>query len=169
MKRVLVCHDGSEEASSGVLEYVGSLGEPAQITLFHVLEQVPPGLLEHQGSEDPKAEEALERGGKEKQRQWIEERTAKVDPILRAVAGRLQEVSPHAKGPELKIVPSYEMNDFLPLLHEEVSSQPYDEMVILHHAHSWWKRVLHRTESDLVPKKFHDLPVRVVECPSSAD
>ncbi|GAB4279385.1 MAG: hypothetical protein Kow0092_35160 [Deferrisomatales bacterium] len=165
MKRILACHDGSEEASRGLVDFVKAQGEPVHVTVFHVLEHFPPGLLEHEGSEIPEEKEALERQVEERRRRWIAERSAAVEPTLRAVVGELEELSPRGETPELKIVPSYVVNDFLPLLQDEVDTGRYDEVVVVHHPHSWWKQFLHRTETERVSKKLHNVSVRVVECP----
>lgn len=71
--RLLIALDDSD-ASRRAVKYVGQIvgrRRGYRICLVHVLQPLPPALLEHGGSEDPAKEACLQRELKAEQRRWI--------------------------------------------------------------------------------------------------
>jgi len=91
--RILVAVDDSDHATRA-LRYVGTMLRDTRdmhVTLFHVLRPMPRELLEHGGSEDPRAESHLADNLKKEQENWIKSESLVEYPILvkaRDVFGR---------------------------------------------------------------------------------
>ena len=82
--RILIAVDDSGHAARA-LRYVGTLlrdMRDAHVTLFHVLRPMPRELLEHGGSEDPRAEARLADNLKKEQEDWIKSESLVEYPIL---------------------------------------------------------------------------------------
>jgi hypothetical protein len=164
MKRVLACHDGSETATEGLLDYLRSQDQPAEVTIFHVMEPFPPSLLEHEGSEDPRGEEMLERRMEERRRAWAVEALSKSNRAFQPLLRKLRDLGQKGHLASLKIVPSYTPDDVLLFLKLEASSEPYEEVLIVHHSDSWVDQFLKRTTADRVRKELKSQNVRIVRC-----
>jgi nucleotide-binding universal stress UspA family protein len=82
--RILVAVDGSKSSTRAV-KFVGRLlrATPAvSVTLFHVLNPLPPVLREHGGSEDPVREEQLGRQLSKARKSWYRNEQKLESPIL---------------------------------------------------------------------------------------
>lgn len=82
--RVLVAVDGSKDSTKAV-KYVGRLLHAVpgiSVTLFHVLDPLPPMLREHGGSEDPIREEQLGRQLRKDQQAWYGKEQQLESPVL---------------------------------------------------------------------------------------
>lgn len=82
--RVLVAVDGSRDSTKAV-KYVGRLLRAVpgiNVTVFHVLDPLPPMLREHGGSEDPIREEQLGRQLRHDQQAWYGKEQKLESPVL---------------------------------------------------------------------------------------
>ncbi len=156
MKKILICHDGHEITTKGTIDYVKGLKEPCFITLFHVLEPVPPELQEHGGTEEEAEETRKARVA------WISENSAKVRANLERCKKKIEEIT--GSKVEIKIVPSFMINDFIPLLEEELKAEHYDEVVIIHHTDSWLRNLLDETWAGKAEKAISGVKLTIVRC-----
>lgn len=82
--RILVAVDGSRDSLRAV-KYVGRLLSSVRavdVTLFHVLNPLPPILREHGGSEDPVREEQLGQQLRNARKDWYRKEQRVESPIL---------------------------------------------------------------------------------------
>lgn len=133
-----------------------------ELTIFHVLDPFPPVLLEHEGSEDPDEEEALEARMEERRRAWTMEHLGRANRAFQPLAERIREAG--GATPSLKIVPSYLPEDLVALLKLETGSQDYDEVLVVHHPESWFKTFLSRTTADRMRDEVAAADLRIVDC-----
>jgi hypothetical protein len=163
MRRILACHDGSEEATQGVAEFLRSGGEVADLTLFHVLAPVPPSLLEHEGSENPHGEERLAERLRERRTTWIRDKLEEANQAFRPILSGLRTIGKAENRVSLKLLPAADDEDFFTFLRGEVSSGEYDDVVIAHRSHSWLRNLLKRCTLERVKQELEGLEVRIVE------
>ncbi len=156
MKKILICHDGHEITTTGTIDYVKGLKEPCNITLFHVLEPVPPDLQEYGGTEEEAEETRRARIA------WISENSSRARGNLEKCRNAIEEAT--ANRVRIKIVPSYMVNDFLPLLEEELKADHYDEVVIIHHADSWIRNLLEETWAGKAKRTLSGVRLTIVRC-----
>jgi nucleotide-binding universal stress UspA family protein len=92
--RILIAIDGSENANRAIA-YAGRLLRNApecRVTLFHVLERLPPELLEHGGSENPRVLDRKEETLQPAQGTWVDSKREEAAPLLL----RAREILKHA-------------------------------------------------------------------------
>ncbi|MGE3151805.1 MAG: universal stress protein [Nitrospiraceae bacterium] len=102
--RILVAVDGSKDSTRAV-QHVGRLlrSTPAvTVTLFHVLNPLPPVLREHGGSEDPAREEELGRQLRRERKDWYKQEQRLESPILSKARRTLERTGFHASRIRMK-------------------------------------------------------------------
>ena len=88
--KILLPLDGSE-ISRKIVEYMGEIlrgSDEGEITLYHVI-SIPPMLLEHGGSENPKKERQLGEMLREERRKWLEKNRKRIEKEIFAPAKRI--------------------------------------------------------------------------------
>ncbi len=127
--RILVAVDGSKDSTRAV-QYVGRLlrSTPGvSVTLFHVLNPLPPVLREHGGSEDPLREEQLGKQLKNDRKEWYRKEQRLESPILSKARRTLESTGFRASRIHLKF--GYEEHVAETIL-EEARKGHFDTIVI---------------------------------------
>lgn len=166
MRQVLACHDGSGESTEAVEKFLQALGEAARVTVFHVLEPVPPSLLEHEGSEDPEEEKRLARELREHRRDWIRGKLAEANRAFGPILDRLTDAGEQENRVSLKLLPADDEEDFFVFLKEEVASGGYDDVVVAHQSGSWLRGLFERSSAHRVERELEEANVKIVEVSS---
>jgi len=161
--QVLVAVDGSE-ASERVARYVGHLFARAACRVFwmHVLDPVPPALLEFGGEENPQKERQRERALDERQRRWIAASEATAAPVLDRMAAIAE-----AEGLSRDRIEKF---FWAPIPEESItdvilrSSREHDcgTIVVGRESHPWHKKLFQRHVADELVKKAEDVAICVV-------
>lgn len=127
--RILVAVDGSK-ASMRAVKYVGRLlrfTSGVSVTLFHVLNPLPPVLREHGGSEDPIREEQLGRQLRKDRKDWYRKEQKLESPILSKASRALESMGFRASRVHLKF--GYE-EDVAGTILRETRKGHYDTVVV---------------------------------------
>jgi nucleotide-binding universal stress UspA family protein len=137
--RILVAVDGSE-CSDRAVKYVAEMlrARPdAEVLVFHVLAPLPPQLLEHGGSENPKKETRLEAKLQKDQQDWYKrEREAEQGILQQARTVLLQAGLDEAR---VLVKLGYEDHIARNII-ETARSERYTTIVVGRHGHSGLKR-----------------------------
>ncbi|MBS0181451.1 MAG: universal stress protein [Nitrospira sp.] len=139
--RVLVAVDGSDDATRAV-KYVGRLlrSTPGvNVTLFHVLNPLPPVLREHGGSEDPVREEALGRQLRKDRKTWYLKEQKLESNILSKTRQTLERTGFPASRIRLKF--GHEEEDVAETILEEAQKGRYQAIVVGRHGLSGLKKL----------------------------
>lgn len=137
--RVLVAIDGSE-CSTRAVKYAAEMlrARPdAEVMVFHVLAPLPPQLLEHGGSEDPKKETRLETKLQKDQRDWYKREQDAEQEILQTAKTVLVQAG--LDGAQIQVKLGYEDNIARNII-ETARSDRYTTIVVGRHGHSGIKR-----------------------------
>lgn len=127
--RILLAVDGSKDSTRAV-KYVGRLlrSTPGvSVTLFHVLNPLPPVLREHGGSEDPVREEQLGRQLRKDRTDWYRKEQRLESPILSKARRVLESTGFRVSKIYLKF--GYE-EDVAGTILEEARQGHYDTLVV---------------------------------------
>lgn len=139
--RVLVAVDGSKDSTRAV-KYVGRLlrSTPGvNVTLFHVLNPLPPVLREHGGSEDPVREEALGRQLRKDRKIWYRKEQKLESNILSKTHRTLEGTGFPASQIRLKF--GYEEANVVETILEEARKGRYQAIVVGRHGLSGLKKL----------------------------
>jgi nucleotide-binding universal stress UspA family protein len=139
--RILIAIDGSKDSTRAV-KYVGRLLRAipdVNVTLFHVLNPLPPVLREHGGSEDPVREEQLGRQLRKDRKTWYKKEQKVESHILSKARRTLERTGFHASRIRLKF--GYE-DDIARTILEEARKGRYHAIVVGRHGTSGFKRLL---------------------------
>jgi nucleotide-binding universal stress UspA family protein len=137
--RVLVAVDGSKDSTRAV-KYVGRLlrtTSDVNVTLFHVLNPVPPVLREHGGSEDPVREEQLGKQLRKDRETWYRKERRLESNILSKARQTLEQTGFRASRIRLKF--GYE-DDVAGTILEEAQKGRYQTIVVGRHGVSGLKK-----------------------------
>lgn len=137
--RILVALDGSKNATRAV-QSVGQLlrtTREVSVTLFHVLEPLPPMLREHGGSEDPIREEQLGRQLRKDRKIWYRKEQKLESDILEKARRTLERTGFNAAQIHLKF--GYE-EDVTRSILEEARTGRYRAIVVGRHRAAGFKR-----------------------------
>ena len=138
--RILVAVDGSKDSTRAV-KYVGRLlrtTSGVNVTLFHVLNPLPPVLREHGGSEDPVREEALGRQLRKDRKTWYRKEQKLESNILSKARQTLERTGFRASRIRLKF--GYE-EDVAGTILEEARKGHYQAIVVGRHGVSGLKKL----------------------------
>lgn len=130
--RILVAVDGSKDSTRAV-KYVGRLlrSTPGvNVTLFHVLNPLPPVLREHGGSEDPVREEQLGKQLRKDRKTWYRKEQKLESKILSKAHQTLEKTGFPASRTSLKF--GYE-DDVVGTILEEARKGHYQTIVVGRH------------------------------------
>ena len=164
-KNILICVDNSD-SSKQTVAYVAKIvsgKKGVRIRLFHVLQPMPPQLLEFGGSENPQEEEKLEEKQKNAQAEW--QRKAEQD----AQAGFLRARAILAKGR----IPSKSVEtqtlccpgdeNLADDIISEALTNKCGTVVVGRHFFSWLDRIFSYHVADKLIRKGEGLAIWVVE------
>lgn len=138
--RVLVAVDGSKDSTRAV-KYVGRLlrtTSDVNVTLFHVLNPLPPVLREHGGSEDPVREEQLGKQLRKDRETWYRKERGLESDILSKARQTLEKTGFRASRIRLKF--GYE-DDVAGTILEEAQKGRYQTIVVGRHGVSGLKKL----------------------------
>ncbi|MDF0675187.1 MAG: universal stress protein [Nitrospira sp.] len=138
--RILVAVDGSKDSTRAV-KYVGRLlhSTPGvNVTLFHVLNPLPPVLREHGGSEDPVREEQLGKQLRKDRKSWYRKEQKLESKILSKAHQTLERTGFPASGVRLKF--GYE-DDVVGTILEEARKGRFQTIVVGRHGVSGLKKL----------------------------
>ncbi len=138
--RILVAVDGSKD-STWAVKYVGRLlrtTSDVSVTLFHVLNPLPPVLREHGGSEDPVREEQLGKQLRRDRETWYRKERKLESNILSKARQTLEKTGFPASRIRLKF--GYEENVAGAIL-EEAQKGRYQTIVVGRHGVSGLKKL----------------------------
>ncbi|MDF0643811.1 MAG: universal stress protein [Nitrospira sp.] len=127
--RILVAVDGSKDSTRAV-KYVGRLlrSTPGvSVTLFHVLNPLPPILREHGGSEDPVREEQLGRQLRRERKDWYRKEQRLESPILSKARRAIETTG--FRGSRIHLKFGYE-DDVAGAILEEARTGRYGTLVV---------------------------------------
>lgn len=91
IQNILVAVD-DRDASMRAVEYIGAFlagRDDFKIHLFHALKPLPPQLMESPGSEDPSAEQQIERRQAVQQENWRNRAETQLVPVLEAAKSQI--------------------------------------------------------------------------------
>lgn len=138
--RVLVAVDGSKDSTKAV-KYVGQLLRATSgvgVTLFHVLNPLPPMLREHGGSEDPIREEQLGRQLRKEQQTWYGKERKQESAILSNARRALERTG--FNGCQIRLKFGYE-EDIAGSILAEARKGRYKTIVVGRHGVSGLKKI----------------------------
>lgn len=138
--RILVAIDGSKDSTRAV-QYVGRLlrtTSDVSVTLFHVLNPLPPVLREHGGSEDPVREEQLGKQLRKDRETWYQKERKLESNILSKARQTLEKTGFRASRIRLKF--GYE-EDVTGTILEEAQKGRYQTIVVGRHGVSGLKKL----------------------------
>lgn len=138
--RILVAVDGSKDSTRAV-KYVGQLLHTISgvtVTLFHVLNPLPPVLREHGGSEDPVREEQLGKQLRKDQETWYRKERKLESNILSKARQTLERTGFRPSRIRLKF--GYE-EDVARTILEEAQKGRYQTIVVGRHGVSGLKKL----------------------------
>lgn len=164
MYEILACHDGSFISNKGLEHYLEAKSSTSKITLFHVLEPIPPDLAEHGGRERPDEERKASIELEHERRDWLKKRISEANKTMQRCLDIMRGRGFQPAETAVKIVPSYSIGDFLPLLEDEVKNGNYDEVVLVHHQESWLKNLLKATWADKASRKILGVKLTIISC-----
>jgi nucleotide-binding universal stress UspA family protein len=133
--RILVAIDGSE-CSTRAVKYVAEMlraRADAEVMVFHVLSPLPPQLLEHGGSENPKKETRLEAKLQKDQQDWYTRERETEQGILQQAKTILVQAGLDGAHVQMKL--GYEDNIARNII-ETARSDRYTTIVVGRHGHS---------------------------------
>ncbi|BFU92973.1 MAG: hypothetical protein NTAFB01_41600 [Nitrospira sp.] len=139
--RVLVAIDGSKDSTRAV-KYVGRIlrsTPDVNVTLFHVLNPLPPVLREHGGSEDPVREEALGRQLRKDRKTWYLKEQKLESNILSKTRQTLERTGFPVSRIRLKF--GHEEEDVAETILEEAQKGRYQAIVVGRHGLSGLKKL----------------------------
>lgn len=160
--RILVAVDGSKDSTRAV-KYVGQLLHTVSsvtVTLFHVLNPLPPVLREHGGSEDPVREEQLGKQLRKDQEAWYRNERKLESNILSRARRTLEGTGFRASRIRLKF--GYE-EDVARTILEEAQTGRYRTIVLGRHGVSGLKKFFFGGISRRLLKQAAGRTVWVVE------
>lgn len=139
--RILVAVDGSKDSTKAV-KYVGRLlrtTSGVNVTLFHVLQPLPPVLREHGGSEDPVREETLGRQLRKDRKTWYRKERQLESNILSKIHQTLERTGFPASQIRQKF--GYEEENVVETILEEARKGRYHAIVVGRHSRSGLKKL----------------------------
>jgi nucleotide-binding universal stress UspA family protein len=160
--RVLVAVDGSA-CSTRAVKYVDEVlrtRPDAEVTLFHVLDSLPPMLREHGGSEDPMIETRLGAKLRKEQRAWYKQERDVERRILKKAKTILEGAG--WDGARIQTQFGYDDNIARNIL-EKARSSGYKTIVVGRHGRSGIKRFSWGGVTQRLLRTGHDLTIWVVE------
>lgn len=160
--RILVAVDESPNAQR-VVRYVGSLlcrTSDVAVTLFHALNPMPRGLLEHGGSENPAIEAQLGAQLRDDQDAWIRNERESECHVLTQARETLAQSGFEASQVALKF--GHE-DDIARNILEEARSGGYETIVVGRHGTSGIKRIFGGGVTDQLLRDAKGFAIWVVE------
>ena len=162
LSQILIAIDDSEH-SARALRYVGTLLRDARdvhVTLFHVLKPMPRELLEHGGSEDPRAEVRLAEELQQDQETWVRAQSMIEYPILLNALELFGKTGFPLDRVTLKF--GHE-DDIAHTILDEASNGGYETIVVTRHGSNGIKRFFCGGITDRLLRETHGVTLWVVE------
>jgi len=168
-QKLLVALD-EHSISTELVEYLGKIisgKQDLEVCLLHMFPPPPPQLREFRGSEDPKAEEQLDREKDVVRQHWTQEAENAARPvfenatsILTRAGFPLNSIHPIAR----QLVNHEDLTDDILKLAEENACQT---IVVGRSSFPWFKETFHRHLADSLVRKATGITIWVVEQPSA--
>lgn len=162
--RILLAVDGSEASERAVryvADVVGRLSE-AHLHLFHVLQPLPPELLEFGGAEDPGTERRLSDRLKQAQSEWIHRAKGDAEPVMERAKAVLSRAGIAPGRLSAEFAPSIHRPDVPRDILEAAQRARCGTIVVGRTSLSWLREQMEQHVGEALVKKAEEVTIWVV-------
>lgn len=164
-RRILVAIDDSEASHQAVTYVARMIGkqEDIQVRLFHVLDPLPPEMLEFPGSENIETEERMDAAEQAAQEQWLETVEKAAQPVFTRAKAVLHAAGVPDRAVETQCCLSITRKDVAADIVEEARASRCGTVVVGRTSFSKLRELFQQHIADELVRRGHGLTIWVVE------